>query len=78
MTKPEDTTAAGAVGSPLQQGVRRAVAVARWAGLVGAGLLLWLIGLVVLDVPGALEQWRHAAGAVLLVCAVHLWRRACL
>lgn len=67
-----------AVGSQVDQGVMRAVAVARWAGLVAAGLLLWLFGLLALDVPAGLEQWRHVVGAALLVCAVHLWRRACL
>ena len=76
MTMHDNETLPDAVGAQVQRGVRRAVAVARWAGLVAAGLLLWMLGLVALDVPGGLEQWRHAVGAVLLVCAVHLWRRA--
>lgn len=61
---------------PVEQGVRCALAVAGWAAYVGAGLLLWMFGLLALDVPAALAHWRHIAGAALLVCAVHLWRRA--
>ena len=60
----------------LDRRVRRALAVARWAAWVGGGLLLWLFGLLALDVPAALPHWRHVVGAALLVCAVHAWRRA--
>lgn len=68
----EDTAGAG----PVERWVRRALAVARWATYIGAGLLLWMFGLLALDVPAGLPHWKHVAGAALLVCAVHLWRRA--
>ena len=74
--KHETETAQPAPLGQVERVVRRALAVARWAGLVAGGLLLWMLGLVALDVPGALEHWRHVAGAALIVCAVHLWRRA--
>ena len=61
---------------PVDRIVRCALAVARWAALVGVGLVLWFFGLMALDVPVDLPQWRHVAGAALLVCAVHLWRHA--
>lgn len=48
----------------------------RWAALVSAGVLLWVFGLLALDVPADLPHWRHIAGAALLACAVHLWQRA--
>ena len=65
-----------APGFPVGRIVRCALAVARWAVLVGVGLVLWLFGLMALDVPVDLPQWRHVAGAALLVFAVHLWRHA--
>jgi hypothetical protein len=52
------------------------VSAIRWAALVSAGVLLWMFGLLALDVPADLPHWRHIAGAVLMVCAVHSWRRA--
>jgi hypothetical protein len=63
-------------GGPVDRIVRCTLAVARWAALVGAGLVMWFFGLMALDVPVELPQWRHVAGAALLVCAVHLWRQA--
>lgn len=66
----------GAVADQAKRGVRGAIAVARWAGLIFAGCLVWMLGLVLLDVPAELEIWRHLVGAMLLLCAVFLWRRA--
>lgn len=60
----------------VERVIWRGRAVFRWAAYVCAGMLLWMFGLLALDVPAVLESWRHSAGAALLVCAVHLWRRA--
>jgi uncharacterized membrane protein len=49
--------------------------VARYLGLVFVGLLLWMLGLVVLDVPPNLPLWRHSFGGLLFGCALHLWRK---
>lgn len=48
----------------------------RCAGLIGAGVLLWMFGLLALDVPADLPHWRIIAGAALLTCAVHLLQLA--
>lgn len=48
----------------------------RCAGFIGAGALLWMFGLLALDVPADLPHWRIIAGAALLVCAVHLFQWA--
>lgn len=50
----------------------------RCAGLIGAGVLLWMFGLLALDVPADLPHWRIIAGAALLTCAVHLLQWAAL
>lgn len=50
--------------------------VIRWVGFIGAGALLWMFGLLALDVPADLPHWRIIAGAALLVCAVHLLQLA--
>ena len=62
-----------AADSQVDRRLGRAV---RWAAVIAAGVLLWMLGLFALDVPADLPTWRHWAGATLLVCAVHLWRRA--
>lgn len=54
----------------------RALAVARWAALLCIGALLWLLGLVALDVPIDLPLWRHVCGAAVLSAAVRVWLTA--
>jgi hypothetical protein len=50
--------------------------IARFVLLVAIGLVLWMFGLVALDVPVGLPYWRHIAGAVLIVLAVNLFQEA--
>ena len=49
---------------------------ARWVALFVLSQSLWMLGLAVLDVPGGLPIWRHAAGAALAACALGVWFRA--
>ena len=47
-----------------------------WCVIVIGGVLLWMLGLVVLDVPAGLSFWRHLAGGAILLAGVALLRLA--
>ena len=59
----------------MKQFVRRGLRVMHFCGLASLGVLIWMIGLAVLEVPGGLSLWRHAVGAALLAMAVFVWSR---
>ena len=59
----------------MKQFARLGLHVMRFCGLISLGVLIWMIGLAVLEVPGDLSPWRHAVGAALLAMAVFVWSR---
>ena len=59
----------------MKQVARRGLRVMHFCGLISLGLLIWMTGLAVLEVPSGLSPWRHGVGAALLAVAVFVWSR---
>ena len=59
----------------MKQVARRGLRVMHFCGLISFGVLIWMTGLAVLEVPVGLPPWRHAVGAALLATAVFVWSR---